>query len=44
MNKNLFTKKQRFDYIYLTGITLSLLDAKNIDKFIVHLANLRKKK
>ena len=42
-NKNIFIKKQRFDYIYLTGITLSLLDAKNIDKFISNLSILRKK-
>jgi 2-dehydro-3-deoxygluconokinase len=43
INKSLFKKKYNFDYIYLTGITLSLLDFKNIDKFIMHLANLRKK-
>ena len=43
MHKNLFIKKHRFNYIYLTGITLSLLDAKNIDKFISHLSILRKK-
>ena len=42
IEKSLF-KKYKFDYIYLTGITLSLLDAKNIDKFITHLSILRKK-
>ena len=43
INKSLFKKKYNFDYIYLTGITLSLLDAKNVDKFITHLSILRKK-
>ncbi len=43
INKSLFIKKYRFDYIYLTGITLSLLNFKNIDKFITNLSILRKK-
>jgi len=42
INKNLF-KKYKFDYIYLTGITLSLLDTKNIDKFITSLLFLKKR-
>lgn len=43
INKSLFIKKYTFDYIYLTGITLSILDFKNIDKFITNLSVLRKK-
>ena len=31
---NFFKKNQNFDYIYLTGITLSLFEVKNIDKLI----------
>ena len=41
-NKNLLKKKHRFDFIYLTGITLSLLNIKNIDKFIACICDLRK--
>ena len=43
ISKSLFIKKYTFDYIYLTGITLSILDFKNIDKFITNLSVLRKK-
>lgn len=43
INKSLLIKKYTFDYIYLTGITLSILDFKNIDKFITNLSVLRKK-
>ena len=43
INKSLFINKYTFDYIYLTGITLSILDFKNIDKFITNLSVLRKK-
>jgi 2-dehydro-3-deoxygluconokinase len=43
INKSFFIKKYTFDYIYLTGITLSILDFKNIDKFITNLSVLRKK-
>lgn len=43
INKSLLIKKYTFDYIYLTGITLSILDFKNIDKFIKNLSVLRKK-
>ena len=40
IDKSLF-KKYKFDYIYLTGVTLSLLDSKNIDKFMINLSYLK---
>ncbi len=44
INISLLKKKYKFDFIYLTGITLSLLDDNNIDKFITSISNLRNTK
>tara|TARA_X000000368_G_C23000350_1_gene698672 strand:- start:650 stop:1546 length:897 start_codon:yes stop_codon:yes gene_type:complete len=38
-----FTKLKKFDYIYFSGITLSLFESKKIDNFVI-LLNLLKKK